>query len=128
MALILESERIRSWASPPPPGAIGGYIFVNKNILAIPYELKAGTEVEAEISELCDSGGDTIKELTSKKIKFILANGSSSRDFLFISKESWEEIRDYGVILDNSYISLKIIKTSLKGNEVLIYPKRNISK
>lgn len=128
MPLILTDETMHSWSSSGiPEEAIGGYIFVNKNLLSIPYAVGSGTKIEASILKLTDSKSKNIPELESEKIIFIFVKGSGSRDFLFISNESWTILRDYGIILDGTYISIKIEKIIKGTEETLIYPKRDVS-
>ncbi|VVB82335.1 Uncharacterised protein [uncultured archaeon] len=127
MALFINNEPLRSWSSAGlPKNAIGGYVFIDKNLLSVPYDIHKEVEVEGIIIESTNRNGEVFKELNKTKITFIFIEGSSSRDFLFISKDNWPNIRDYGVILGDSFISIKIEKIKVDGKEILIYPKRDV--
>lgn len=129
MALIIKDETLNSWSKPPSTLVIGGSIRVKKNLLSIPYEISKISEVKAEIIEVFDSGYHSTSELKGKSLKLYFFKGPeySNEDYIFISEESWGELRDYGVILGDSIISLKIKEVKIDSTWVEIYPKKDVS-
>jgi len=46
-------------------------------------------------------------------------------DKLYISKGSWEILRDYGIFA-GSFISVKLEKFIIDSEEITIYPRRDV--
>ena len=105
--------------------------WVEKKVLSTPYNLYNGNLVNAEIISVYDTKG-IIKELSGKKIKLIFISGSISKDMLIIHNEDWAELRDYGLLIGETFISIKVddvIKKNMhtsKEETTKIYPKRDV--
>ena len=64
--------------------------------------------------------------LRGKDVEFILLS-LRGLDYLFISKEDWEELREYGLVCPDFRISVKIEKAIRKdGTGVPLYTKRDV--
>ena len=59
-------------------------------------------------------------------ITLILKSATSSADSLYIEKESWYKMRDYGIIPENFKIDLLLTHIILDGGNTEIFPKRTV--
>lgn len=116
----------------PPMGAAPVRISIPKNILSIPYELKEGDKLIGEIKgvyrKYWDESYTLIPEIKPFKVEFVLKDLNSEVDSLYLLKEFWPVLRDYGVLPDEYSVKVEIEKAETKvGEKINIYPKRDVS-
>ncbi len=120
----------------PPLGATKAYIVVLKKYLSEPYELRDRTVLIGELVDVerLTGFGPTkdpnlpLSELKGKSLKFILRLGLLGEyDELYISKDSWPLLRDYGILPGEYLLTVKITKAIVDNKEIEIYPKRDIT-
>jgi hypothetical protein len=102
------------------------YIIVPKNRLSQIYEIPNKSIVTGVILNISPLSNG-LKELLNKEIKFILGSDwAGDDDLLFISKESWEQLRDYGILPKQCTLKIKLTKVTFGGATTELYPKRDI--
>ena len=100
-------------------------------VLSKPYSLAEGDELIGRIVELYELReglpyvDEALKELWGADVRLVL-RPLLSGDYLFLSEETWEMLRDYGVVVPGRYVfKLEIYKAVREtGEEVEIYPRR----
>lgn len=107
-------------------GAVKVRLVLNKNSLSIPYELEEGTEVIGKIVGVYQKEDNLSRKIDVPQmiVKFILMDATSSSDSLYMEKDSWYRLRDYGILPDSSRIDILIEKVIVSGVEVEVFPKR----
>lgn len=102
-------------------------ITIKKSLLSVPYELGEGTEIEGKIDVVRDKLDYIIPNIPVIPINFILKELNSELDSLYIKKEFWPKLRDYGILPENN--SVRVIITSIvsDGKKIEVYPNRNVT-
>ena len=121
------SKEARSWDSKPPlpisDKASRFYISIDSKYLSEAYNLSDGDIVSGKIIKIFHQR-EELKELSNREIKFILYKLLG--DTLFILKEDWEELREYGLVT-NFIVSVRLEKAICKdGKEIPLYSKRDL--
>ncbi len=134
MALILRDKKLRMWpkiyykvAVPEPIKNKAGKLFIEipAYFLSAAYDLDDGSLIKGKILEL-KLESKVLKEFEGKEISFVLYC-LAEVDHLFISKESWEEYREYGLVVPGFIISVKLEKAITKeGKEIQLYTKKDV--
>lgn len=100
-------------------------ISVGKNILSTPYELGEDAEVYGIIKKVYERDF-AVPNIPEIPVTFILKSANFALDSLYISKESWEKIRDYGILADKNEIIILITHAIKDGKKIEIYPNRDV--
>lgn len=125
MGLIAESKYASAWAGGVPYSLIKSAsdfkIDIPSNKLSKPYSLKDGDIVKGKILKVEDIDKVEYQDLRNETIEFVVYSLLST-DYLFISKNCWEQLfRERGLVL-SFYISVKFDKAVKKdGTEVPLY-------
>ncbi len=133
MALIVLDKIISRDYLTPPKDATPFYISVPTLYLKeVYYEIQIGAKILGKILKMVVFGTkdnliykEEISELSGKSIEFIFGGTMLVHDKLYISKNSWKILRDYGA-LAGSHISAKLEKAVIDSEEITIYPKRDV--
>jgi hypothetical protein len=130
MGLILKSI-LSYWPSQREP-ASNMYILIPKNVLSIPYNVKNLSTIKGSIIKIkpifsLNDDEEIFKKLKNIIVEFIIVNISlGSSDFLYLSKSSWEKIRDWGILPDKYELTCKLDEI-WDGPEVQkIYPYQDV--
>jgi hypothetical protein len=115
-------------------GISNAYLAVPKNYLSLPFNITRGQYVDATILEIVHfpdfpTSQKTAmeKELIGSKVRFLLTVSQvGSEDLLFFDSSSWAKLRDYGIILTDYLIKIRIIDIVQDGKEIEVYPKRDV--
>lgn len=103
-------------------------IRISKKILSEPYLLSTGTLLKGKILSAYDNEEEvSINELNNYDIKFVFALGKFDFDYLLIHKDSWEALRDNGLLSGRGELTIKIDDFEKPDGETgKIYPKRDL--
>lgn len=67
------------------------------------------------------------RELLNKEIKFVLrVSIVGNIDQLFVSKDSWPLLRDYGIIPEDHGLKVRLKRMLIDQETIEIYPKRDL--
>ena len=124
MALIFK-DILRSGIIDAPEKAVNIRITVPSKYLSEPYELPDNALIVGEILEIYDWLGKPVKnieELIGSEITFILRKFFNT-DYLYLSRESWEILRDYGILPNEYQLKIKITTAKFGERIIRIYPK-----
>jgi hypothetical protein len=130
MALILEMKYFYG-GTQKTEGASQIRLSIPKSILSTSYEIKEGTIIKGEIMKIYEKeefGGFRAVQGISLplKIELILISANIGTDSLYITKESWLKIRDFGFFAEKTLVDVKLESFLDSGKETPIYPKRNV--
>lgn len=124
MGLIVENF-IKSDDLLKPENAVSAYLLVPSKYLSEAYELVDGSIIAGEILGIKDLLGRDVEgreEVIGAKISFVLVTVFSN-DYLYISKDSWPLLRDYGIIAEDYSLRVRITTATVNEEEIEIYPK-----
>ena len=124
MGLIVENF-IMSAPYFQPENAVSAYLLVPSKYLSEAYELAEGSIIAGEILGITDLLGRDVEEteeVIGANILFVLVTAISN-DYLFISKDSWPLLRDYGIVAEDYRLRVKITSAKVNEEEIEIYPK-----
>lgn len=103
-------------------------ITLEKKYLSLPYNLDSDDKIIGEVNGIYNRFGVPITTPGFKiAIMFKLFSANVTTDSLYITKDTWAVLRDYGVIPDDTMIGVKIIEVESHGVKTKIYPHRDIS-
>jgi len=106
--------------------ATGFCIEVSKKFLSDYYSLWTGCRIMGKILEVVDPSA-RIEELRGASVHFVLiVPPLGSIDRLHFSEECWKEVRDYGLIPDETEIKVELIEAEMDGDVVSLFPKRDV--
>ena len=103
-------------------------------VLSKPYGLREGDILVGRLLEVYElrhglpRSDEALKELWSSEVKFVL-RPLLSGDYLFLHRDTWHLLRDYGVAVPGRYaLKVMLVKAirSRTGEEVEIYPRRTV--
>ena len=128
MGLILKGT-LESRGIVVPEGAVNIFLYVPKDRLSELYELQDDVVILGEILEIEEIGKEfkEADEMVGKEIEFVVHLGAlGSYDGLYLSRDSWPLLRDYGIFPD--YFMIKVILKEIRSDEetIPIYPKRDV--
>ncbi|CAD6494794.1 MAG: hypothetical protein EMLJLAPB_00952 [Candidatus Argoarchaeum ethanivorans] len=124
MGLIVE-DLIKSNSYLKPENAASVYLAVQDKYLSVPYELHEGSIITGQILGITDimgRGVEEVKNLIGSTITFVIVNVVGT-DYLFISRDSWPLLRDYGIMPEDYKLRVKIISARVNEEEIEIYPR-----
>ncbi len=126
MPLIFK-DLLRGGKIPPPANAVNLRVSILSRCLSERYGLPDGAVLIGEICDILDWFGkpiESLRELIGFETKLILKK-FFDYDCLYISKESWQHLKKYGITSDVCVVELKI-KQALVGEKIIeIYPMTN---
>lgn len=100
------------------------YLLVHSDYLSEPYEIEDGEEILGKIIKVARES-ENFEYFKDKQIKFIFYKAGIF-DYLYISKENWEDFRDFGLI-NNFNISVSLYALVKRDDKYIqIYPKRDL--
>lgn len=133
MGLII-TRNLNYWALDPLENSSNVYVSIPKMRLSRPYNLPSGSILTGELLKVIPKFGlspqarRVFDELKKRPIKFILLTLKGGYDDnLFISSETWLQLRDYGIFPDTFVIKFKINEVTIRDKTLKIYPKRDVS-
>ncbi len=123
MALIAESKYTSTWPGGVPyslKDKASAFKFdISSLMLSKPYSLVEGDTVKGTILRVEDTNKKEYPELQGKEIEFVIYPLLLS-DYLFISRNDWEEsFREYGLVLA-FYLTVKLDAAIRKEDETKI--------
>ncbi|VUT27789.1 MAG: hypothetical protein SYNGOMJ08_00340 [Candidatus Syntrophoarchaeum sp. GoM_oil] len=124
MGLIVENS-IRSSLLLQPENAANAYLAVPSKYLSEAYELPEGSVITGEILGIMDlmgRGVEEAKNLINSTIIFVIMKVLGT-DYLYISRDSWPLLREYGILPDDYKLRVKIISARVNEEEIKVYPK-----
>ncbi len=124
MALIFR-DLLRMGIIDAPKNAVNIRISIPSKYLSEPYELPNDALIFGEILDVYDWLGNPVKdvdELVGSEITFILRRFFNT-DYLYLSRNSWLILRDYGILPNEYQIKVKITSAKFDEEEIKIYPK-----
>lgn len=115
--------------------AVRVFLRVPKRLLSEPYELGDGAAVSGEILEVkkwlsspTEEEVSVFRELAGKSVEFaLLTQILGTEDHLYLTRETWSLLRDYGILPEDYVLRVKLVKAEYEGKELDIYPKRSVS-
>ena len=126
MGLIVEDLiKSNSYSYFKPENATSVYLAVQDKYLSVPYELHEGSIITGQILGITDimgRGVEEVKNLIGSTITFVIVNVVGI-DYLFISRDSWPPLRDYGIVPEDYKLKVKIISARVNEEEIEIYPR-----
>ncbi len=127
MGLILKGI-LKSRGIIVPEGAVDIFLYVPKDCLSEPYELQDDAVIHGEISEIEEIGKEfKADEIIGEEIDLILRLGYLGYDdWLYISRDSWPLLRDYGILPEHFTITVSLKEIRTDEETVAIYPKRDV--
>jgi hypothetical protein len=129
MALILENYDLYTGTL-----SIEGYsnirVVLDAQSLRIPYEIK---EKNTKVYGIIIKGYEKTNYSNNPMINipvidavFLLTPASLGSDSLYISKETWHKLREYGILPDKAYITIIISDIEINGTKVKVYSQRDV--
>jgi len=103
-------------------------------VLSKPYGLSEGDILVGRLLEVYElrhglsRSDEALKELWNSEVKLVL-RPLLSGDYLFLHRDTWLLLRDYGVAVPGRYaLKVMLIKAirSRTGEEVEVYPRRTV--
>jgi hypothetical protein len=134
MGLIIERVLYEGIVS-PPDGAESVYLNVQKQYLSRYYDLPNNAKINGVILDINRYYGDLKeeeqllkKEIPKKGISFILKILSiGTDDYIFISKESWNNFKDYGIFPSQFKLKVRLDSATFNGETIQLFPKRDVT-
>jgi hypothetical protein len=100
------------------------YLLIHSYYLSVNYDGENGDKVLGKILNI-KNGKASLKSFENNQVKFYLYK-KGDFDYLYISKENWEEFRDYGLI-GLFKISVSLYALIKKDDKYIsIYPKNDV--
>jgi len=129
MALIIETTKLYTGTL-----SIEGYsslrIVINSETLRIPYEIKGNkVKVYGKITGCFENSFGSFTPISNIPViesEFLLTPASLGLDSLYISKDSWYKLREYGILPEKFYLTIYITDIEIDGNKVKVYSQRNV--
>ncbi len=127
MGLILKGT-LKSMGIIVPEGAVDISLYVPRDRLSEPYELHDDAVIRGEISAIEEIGKEfKADEIIGEGIDFILHLGYIGYgDWLYISRDSWPLLRDYGILPKHFIITVRLEEIRTDKETIPIYPKRDV--
>ena len=127
MGLILKGK-LESKGIIVPEGAVDIFLYVPKDHLSEPYELQDDAVIHGAISAIEEIGKEfKADEIIGEEIDFIVRVGYLGySDWLYISRDSWPLLRDYGILSEDFIITVILKEIRTDGETIPIYPKRDV--
>ncbi len=131
MVLIINTVRLSAGSV-----LIEGYsnlrIVLNSESLRIPYEIKESrVKVYGKIVRCLEStefgGLRAIPNIPEIESEFLLTSASLGLDSLYISKDTWHKLREYGILPEKAYLSIYITEVEINGKKVKVYSQRDVT-
>ena len=135
MPLLVET-RLEELGVKPPEKAADlplGFI-IPGDLLSRPYGLREGDELIGrfiEVYELVNGfpmADEALRGLWGTEAKFVV-KPLLSGDYIFLHRDTWPILRDYGVVVPGRYVLKVEITMAVKvrtGEEIKIYPRRTV--
>lgn len=131
MGLILESYLKTGYTS--AEGVSKQHFSVPRKVLSDPFNLSNWDAIAGKILEVNSLYGLTqediaaLSPLKDKKITLFLSKLLlGTYDDLYLKTESWETIREYGIIPGQFSFKLRLTTVITNGVTIEIYPKRDV--
>ncbi len=100
-------------------GASNFCLMIPKKYLSDYYMLETGSKVEGEIISVEPS----IPELEGLPVSFVLfVQPIGTNDYLYFDENSWRKLVDYGLLPDETVVTVKLVKANGKP----IFVKRDV--
>jgi hypothetical protein len=95
-------------------------LVIPKKYLSDYYMLETGSKVEGEILSVLEP---LIPELEGLSVRFVLfVQPIGSVDYLYFDEDSWRKLADYGLMPDETVITVKLVKADGKP----IFARRDV--
>ena len=132
MGLILTSYLQQSLTQ--IQGLSNQYFVVPKKYLSMPFKLTQWNKISGVILEI-NTQRDLDQEdryiLNQLKdysiILYLNIQFFGTNDLLYLSDESWNHIRDYGILPNEFYFTIFLREIQKDDESILIYPKRDVT-
>jgi len=108
-----------------PTGISNFYLEVSKKYLSDYYSLHTNCKIFGEIIGII--GDENLYGLEGMLVEFVLeVMPLGSVDNLFFSDKSWYEVRDYGIIPEETKLKVRLIEAVIDKERIRIFPKRDV--